>query len=184
MFSKGFKPEGSENPQILILGSFPSLVSLQLREYYAFNRNHFWKILTQAFDENEIHAWPEKLKFLKQKKIIIWDVIKSCFRIGSLDKNINDEQPNQIIQLLSIHKRINRIGLNGNKAGAIFFKYFGLSFQAKKPAIGQSAFWIHPHLENRVFQLYQLPSTSPVPTRNFRNLEDKLSCWQDFLVPE
>ena len=47
--SAGFLPETGDSPRVLILGSFPSVKSLELCEYYGNPQNHFWKIMVALF---------------------------------------------------------------------------------------------------------------------------------------
>jgi len=47
--SGGLSPVAGEAPTILILGSYPSLLSLQAGEYYANPRNAFWRVMATIF---------------------------------------------------------------------------------------------------------------------------------------
>ena len=45
-----FKPIIDENSEILILGSFPSVISRENDFYYGNKRNRFWTLLSKIFD--------------------------------------------------------------------------------------------------------------------------------------
>ena len=40
-----FPPFANSQTEILILGTMPGSASLEKQEYYAHQRNHFWKII-------------------------------------------------------------------------------------------------------------------------------------------
>ena len=46
---RGFPPVVDDDARVLILGSFPSALSLVTRQYYANPRNAFWPIVGELF---------------------------------------------------------------------------------------------------------------------------------------
>lgn len=121
-FKEGLKPWVDEHSEILILGSFPSDVSLRERAYYQNkSKNSFWKLMHGLFGEG-----PDSKKFLMKHHIALWDCLAAANREGSLDSNISGgERPNNIPQLLESHPSIRRIVINGkSKARDYFDKYF------------------------------------------------------------
>ena len=46
---KGFDPIIAPCPYVMILGSMPSVASLEKQEYYGFKHNRFWKIMNHMF---------------------------------------------------------------------------------------------------------------------------------------
>ena len=121
-FKEGLKPWVDEHSEILILGSFPSDVSLRERAYYQNkSKNSFWKLMHGLFGEG-----PDSKKFLMKHHIALWDCLSAANRKGSLDSNISGgERPNNIPQLLESHPSIRRIVINGkSKARDYFDKYF------------------------------------------------------------
>ena len=46
----GFDPIVADEPRVLILGSMPSVTSLEKQEYYGYRHNRFWKIMSACFD--------------------------------------------------------------------------------------------------------------------------------------
>ncbi|MEH7236813.1 DNA-deoxyinosine glycosylase [Bacillus sp. JJ1562] len=155
----GLAPIVGEDPRVLVLGSMPSVESLRKQEYYGNKRNHFWKIMFTLFESEEIPDYEEKIAFLKDKKIALWDVLYSCYREGSLDSNIKSEEPNQIGDFVKNHPGLRLIICNGTKSYKSFSKYIGLDQ--------------FPGLD-----VIKLPSTSPVPGKYNKTLEGKLQEWK------
>ena len=58
------------------------------------------------------------------KGFALWDIVKSCKRIGSLDSNIENEIPNDIRTFCTIHPTIRRIVFaNGSTGSPLFIKH-------------------------------------------------------------
>ncbi|SFB21289.1 G/U mismatch-specific uracil-DNA glycosylase [Lentibacillus halodurans] len=154
-----FPPVLPEQPKVLILGSMPGSVSLDKNEYYGHPRNHFWHIIFGLFNQVPPEHYDEKITFVKSRQIALWDVIGKCSREGSLDKNIVDEQPNDIIRLLQEYPAIRLIACNGTKSYKTFMRHFGT--------------------EN--VDVIKLPSTSPIPGRYTKSFKGKLEEWKQIL---
>ena len=121
-FKEGLKPWVDEHSEILILGSFPSDVSLRERAYYQNkSKNSFWKLMHGLFGEG-----PDSKEFLMKHHIAWWDCLAAANREGSLDSNIlGGERPNNIPQLLESHPSIRRIVINGKSTARDYFgRYF------------------------------------------------------------
>ena len=121
-YKEGLEPWVDEHSEILILGSFPSDVSLRERAYYQNkSKNSFWKLMHGLFGEG-----PDSKEFLMKHHIALWDCLAAANREGSLDSNISGgERPNNIPQLLESHPSIRRIVINGkSKAKGYFDRYF------------------------------------------------------------
>ena len=140
---KSFNPSIDNDSKILILGSMPGVKSLEAHQYYAHPQNRFWKVMGAICNEPNLtnFDYEIKLKTLLDKKIAIWDTIKSCKRDGSLDVNIQSEIPNNIRKLLNEYPNIQTICLNGNKSYSAFKKYFSDLLEK--------------------YSCYKMPSTSP-----------------------
>jgi len=160
----GIPPLVAARPTVLVLGSFPSVRSLELRCYYGHPRNHFWPILARCFERPLPPDYPERAALAISLGVAIWDVIASCDREGSLDQAIQNAEPNDIESLLRAHDSIERVLINGSAAAA-YFKRFGIA--------------VSPGIELRA-----LPSTSPVPSRRYRVMEDKLEAWREGYIGE
>ena len=123
MIYKGFLPFFDENSEILILGSFPSVISRETNFYYGNKQNRFWKVLAEAFGEPAPETIGEKQALLKNHKIALWDVVAECEITGSLDSTIKNYKVADITQVLD-KANVKKIILNGGKAKEIFLKNF------------------------------------------------------------
>ncbi|WP_188456697.1 DNA-deoxyinosine glycosylase [Virgibacillus oceani] len=151
-----------KDPAILIVGSMPSIKSLEKQEYYGNPRNHFWDILFEIFNQKPLLEYDDKLAFIKRHRIALWDTIGSCYRDGSLDSAIMDEEPNDIAGLLDEYPAIQLIACNGTKSFQTFKKYFDLS-------------------KLRDVDVRKMPSTSPIPGRYTKTFAGKVEEWQRIL---
>ncbi len=156
-----FKPSIDSNSKILILGSMPGVKSLNEKQYYAHPNNRFWKVMAYLcnYPNLDKESYDSKLNILLKNKIALWDTIKSCKRIGSLDSDIKKEIPNDILSLLKKYPNIKTICLNGGKSYSMFKKHFGELFQK--------------------YNCIHLPSTSPANAK-FK-LEDLNKQWSKIL---
>ena len=143
------------NAKILILGTMPGVKSLEAHQYYAHERNAFWPIMFAIFSHNSSADYTTKILLLNEKKIALWDTLKLCYREGSLDSNIKDAEPNEIMNLLTQTPSIKHVFFNGKSAEKYYDKFHkratGISYQS-------------------------MPSTSPANAR--LKFEDKLNAWK------
>jgi double-stranded uracil-DNA glycosylase len=159
-----------------VLGSFPSAASLEARSYYGHPRNHFWPILEAVYGESAGTGVRSRRAFLRSRGIGLWDVLEECERWGSLDSRIRGAAPNRLAAFLEGLPALERILLNGSYAAKTFARVTG----AALPGRGDSAPLALD--DGRPVALIALPSTSPVPSRAFRRLEDKLPLWRKALL--
>ena len=110
-----------EHSRVLILGSFPSVISRQNKMYYANKTNRFWAVMEALFNvEITDHAL-----FCHQHHIAMWDVIHSCTIEGSSDSSIKNVKTNDIAGL--VHKsNIHLIVTTGKKAAVLYNQYIHL----------------------------------------------------------
>jgi len=114
---RGLAPIAFSSPRILILGSFPGEESLRKQEYYAHERNGFWKILTALYEPGrELKTYASKKAFIKKYRLAVWDVIHSCERKTSADSRIKNPIPNDFAAFFARHPEIKKILLNGRTA--------------------------------------------------------------------
>lgn len=163
--AEGFSPIESPKSKVLLLGSMPSLESLKQHMYYGHPRNHFWPIMYRLFSEPLPPSYGERQDFLRKKGIAVWDVYAACKRKGSLDQAIREEEYNDLHGFWSRHPRLQVIFFNGRKAQQGFLRY---QRNLKRGA----CFLGDTHL---------LPSSSPIPTKTCRNMEDKIDRWSKIL---
>jgi double-stranded uracil-DNA glycosylase len=184
---RGFSPVGSDKPRILILGSFPSIKSLERGEYYGHGRNHFWTLLGDMLGFDPAAPYTERVSRLERAGFALWDVIGSCEREGSLDQDIRGELPNPLAEYIGLRPTIERVALNGGKAAASFVAHVapGLGQESRLRvmglAIGEPLLWSPSFSPERRILVVRLPSSSPVPTRAFRGAQDKLPAWSAML---
>lgn len=75
---KSFNPSIDNNLRIIILGSMPGVKSLEIRQYYAYSQNKFWRVMGVICNEPKLHElnYDLKLKTLLKNNIALWDTIK------------------------------------------------------------------------------------------------------------
>jgi len=116
----GLAPITGMDPEILILGSYPSRQSLAKCEYYGNPQNQFWKIVEILLGIDRSLPYPVRTSLLTEHRIALWDVLATCARDGSADIAIRDPIPNDIREFLAAHPTIRCIALNGNTAGRYY----------------------------------------------------------------
>jgi len=130
MRKSGLPPVVDENTEILILGTLPSDKSLVAGQYYANSNNDFWKLVGAAVNQNlEGLLYNDKLELLKVHRIGLWDAYHACFRPGSMDKDIRDQEPNDFAVLKSIAPSIRLICFNGGGAVEVEESLVRLGYQ-------------------------------------------------------
>ena len=143
-----FPPQVGDGCRVLVLGTVPSLKSLEMRQSYAHPQNLFWPFMGALYGAGPELPYAERIARLHAVGVGIWDVLKHCERPGSLDSSIlvASEVPNDIPGLLQTHPTIAAIALNGAKAEQVFARRIA-------PAIAPERF-------DRI-AILALPSTSP-----------------------
>lgn len=152
----GFAPIVSKKSRLIILGSMPSLTSLDKRQYYGFNRNQFWTILGKLFNQDEFVDYEQKIATVLDNKLALWDTIKACRRINSSDSKITDVVVNNFEWLFKSYPDIEYVFFNGAKSEQVFRKYVDKELYSFR-------------------KLVRLPSTSPAYTKK---LTYKLDRWE------
>lgn len=159
--AKSFPPIIDASARTLILGTMPGAESLRANQYYAHPRNTFWKIMARILGFSENATYDEKVAALRENQIALWDVMRSCERIGSLDANIKQQsiKTNDFASLFHNNSKIMTICFNGAKARTEYVNR------------------VLPNLSPRAtdINLQRLPSTSPAMAR--MSFEEKLSLW-------
>ncbi len=149
-----FDPIVDSRTKILILGSIPGVKSLEKVEYYGNKQNQFWKILFSIFKQESVkECYKNKVNFLLQNRIGLWDVVRNCERKGSLDIAIKHQEINDFDTFLNEHPKITTLLFNGKTAYQFFYKKYG---------------------QIKGITYYVMPSTSPANTIPFEN---KLNEW-------
>jgi len=153
---RGFPPVIDERAEVLILGSFPSALSLTAHQYYANPRNAFWQISSELFGFDAHAPYETRLAALQSHGVALWDVLRACRRIGSADSAIDPKSlvVNDFAELFAHYPTITRVYFNGAKAAELYRR-------------------LAPHSDLVHYQ--RLPSTSPA---HVMRPGAKLAAWQ------
>ncbi len=139
---ESFEPVVYSDSRVLILGTMPGQESLRRRQYYAHPHNLFWPLIYRIFGQEPEAEYTRRIRFLRKKKIALWDVFRSCRREGSLDSRIIRQEMNDAAALVNAAPEIRYVFCNGKMAGKQFQRN------------------ILPQIKREICYS-QLPSTSP-----------------------
>ncbi|WP_103579473.1 DNA-deoxyinosine glycosylase [Campylobacter concisus] len=117
-----FKPIFDKNSKILILGSFPSVVSRKSGFYYANPQNRFWRVLAGILNAPLPESTDEKINFLLAHHIAIYDAAISCEIKGSSNAKMTAVAPANLEPIFKT-ANITQVYANGGKAHEICEKY-------------------------------------------------------------
>jgi hypoxanthine-DNA glycosylase len=152
---QGLAPVIDEHTKLVVLGSFPSVASLQAGQYYAHPRNHFWPVLSALWNVDlRTRPYDERLKEVLKRGLGIWDVYAFCRREGSLDSAIEDAEFNDLAGLKRRAPLLRAIAHNGGESARAmrFTRSLGVD-------------------------VIRLPSTSPANAS--WSFERKLAAWRE-----
>ena len=153
-----YEPVIDEGCRVLVLGTMPSVKSLEDGFYYAHPRNAFWPMMAEILGEERPTSIGEKKAMLLRHGIALWDTVRSCEREGSLDADMRAIEMNDIGALLAAYPRIERILLNGGTAYRLFHGIEPSSYAGR--------------------EVMRMPSTSPAYTLSY---DRKKTVWQQAL---
>jgi len=150
----GLPPVIGRGTRLVVLGSFPSVASLQAQQYYAHPRNQFWPILS-ALWAVDLTALPyrSRLAEVRRRGLGIWDVYASCRREGSLDSAIEQAAWSDLSALRRLAPGLRAIAHNGGESAHAMRLTRSLGLP-----------------------LHRLPSTSPANAS--WSFERKLAAWR------
>ena len=96
----------------------PGKASLLAGQYYAHPQNAFWKIITTLLGAEEGLSYNDKTRLLIAHGIAIWDVLKSCTRVSSLDSAIVESSivTNDFETFFKEHPQIRSIAVDSHHA--------------------------------------------------------------------
>ena len=117
-----FPPLYDVNSQILILGSFPSVKSREVKFFYGHPQNRFWKVVADVFGEKNPETIEDKKSLILKNHLALWDVISECEITGSSDASIKNAKVNDISIILK-DSSIKKIVVNGKTAERLYIKY-------------------------------------------------------------
>ena len=134
----GFEPVFDERSRILVLGSFPSVLSRANAFYYGNPQNRFWRVMATCLgvpvppneEEPLADGGPATLDasivakraMLLNGGVALWDVIESCDIKGSSDASIRNVVPAHIERITSAAP-IEVVVCNGGMAGRLYKRY-------------------------------------------------------------
>lgn len=157
-----FPPIARRDARVLVLGTMPSVASLAKLQYYGHAQNAFWRIMGRLFGAERELPYEERKQILCARGVAVWDVLKECYREGSLDSaiEIESEEPNDFVGFFRTHRQVRAVFFNGHKAESLYRRH------------------VLPTLARLDFELHyeRLPSTSPAHAG--RNFEEKLAAWR------
>ena len=152
---QGLAPVFDAETRLIVLGSFPSVASLQAQRYYAHPQNHFWKLLGALWGLPMTDMpYPERIDVLRAHGLGVWDVYAACEREGSLDSAIRNAQLNDLPGLRARCPRLEAVAHNG-----------GESFRHAR------------HTRALGLPVYRLPSSSPANAS--WSFARKLAAWRE-----
>ena len=122
MICRSFEPVFSPEARVLIVGSMPSVKSLDKAQYYAHPRNAFWPMLFDVFGQELTADYAERKSLIRDNALALWDVAGVCEREGSLDSDMKDIQLNDFSALYARCPRIHTVLCNGSTAHSLFLK--------------------------------------------------------------
>jgi hypoxanthine-DNA glycosylase len=119
---QGFPPVVDDGAELLILGSFPSVLSLESGQYYGNPRNAFWPITSELFGFDPSAPYETRLTALQSAGVALWDVLHKCRRAGSADAKIEPKSlvANDFDRLFAYHPSITRVFFNGSAAEQLY----------------------------------------------------------------
>ena len=118
MVKRGLEPVVNSRIKVIILGSLPGDMSIEMGQYYAKPGNDFWKLMGAVLGKDLYSAgYPERKKELLGSRIGLWDVFHSAEREGSMDHNIRSERMNDLPSLKRKCPLLEAVYFNGKKAG-------------------------------------------------------------------
>ncbi len=126
---KGFEPVFDKNSKVLILGSFPSVISRSQGFYYGNKQNRFWKMLSLCFQEEISESIESKKQFLLKHNIALYDIVTESNLLGSADSTLQKSQNKiaNINNLLPPNTKVEKIICNGKTAYNLLVNNFNIT---------------------------------------------------------
>ena len=143
----GFAPLSRADARVLILGSVPSVASIEKHQYYGKSQNAFWRIMGALFAAGPELGYDERAQRLTREGVAVWDVIAECVRPGSLDSAIDMQTVvvNNFAVFFDRHPMISHVFFNGRKSEDVYRRRVLCDVEELRPSL----------------RYISLPSTSP-----------------------
>lgn len=157
----GFEPIAASDARVLVLGTLPSKLSLEKRQYYGNPQNAFWRVMGELFGAGPDIPYADRADTLEGHGVAVWDVLQSAARRGSMDAAIvtGTATPNDFRAFYAAHTDLELVCFNGKKAGELYERLVA------PPGIGTID----------AIELRTLPSTSPAYAS--MTFSEKLRLW-------
>lgn len=120
MLCRSFDFICAEDARVLIVGTMPSVKSLERAQYYGHPRNAFWPILFEAFGEAYRDDYAVKQALIRAHGLALWDAAACCEREGSLDSDMRGVVYNDFGALYRVCPHIHTVLCNGGMAHTLF----------------------------------------------------------------
>lgn len=156
----GFEPIIGPGASVLILGNAPSVLALAKHQYYGNPQNAFWRIMAELFGCTAAAPYEDRCATLISHRVAVWDVLKFCRRVGSLDAAVERSSmvANDFAEFFADRPGIDRVFFNGGAAEANYRRLVTVDVPVRYA---------------------RLPSTSPAHTMAFAT---KLAVWRAALA--
>lgn len=122
MICKSFEPVFAEDARVLVVGSMPSVKSLEEAQYYAHPRNAFWPIWFDLLGVTPHTDYERKKAMFRANRLALWDAAALCEREGSLDSQMRGIVFNDFASLYAHCPGIEAVLCNGATAHQLFLK--------------------------------------------------------------
>jgi hypoxanthine-DNA glycosylase len=161
----GFPPIAAPDARVLILGSLPSVKSVEIQQYYGHPQNSFWRVMDELFEVGIELPYSDRVARLLRNHVAVWDVLAASVRPGSLDAAIVEStaRANNFRAFFREQTELRLVCFNGKAATKLFERL------------------VAPSLEkgSNTLEFKTLPSTSPAHAS--MTFADKLECWRVLL---
>ena len=152
----GLAPLGTADARLLILGTMPSVQSLQRQQYYGHPQNAFWRLLFALWEEEWSPDYADRVAFVERHRLAVWDVLAACQRQGSADAAITDAVANDFVSFAQQHPQLRAVAFNSVGAARFYDRLVRPDPFAALPKV-------------------TLPSSSPARAMKF---SEKFAAWQ------
>jgi double-stranded uracil-DNA glycosylase len=151
--------------RVLVLGSAPSVLSLQKQQYYGNPQNAFWRLMAELLGRPAGEDYAARTRMLLGARIALWDVLASAERPGSLDASIvaTTAVVNDFEAFFAGHPQVRAVFFNGRTARSFW----------DRRVMGS-------HEVPEGLALTTLPSTSPANAA--LTLAEKIAAWRQVMV--
>jgi len=158
----GFSPIAGPGARVLVLGSLPSVKSVEKQQYYGHPQNAFWRVMGALFGAGLEIPYARRAAMLVKNRVAVWDVLAASIRPGSMDSAIDQAtaRPNDFNRFYGEQPDIRLVCFNGQAAARLYGKLVA-------PALEKGS---------NTPDYQTLPSTSPAYAS--MSFADKLERWR------